>query len=159
MMKTIGIVGAIALVMLLAVPAVMAQNTETMTANGAIAPSYTFSLSGGPSFDFGTFAVGNNEKDAVGTLTVTSAWQTWSVAAATTDASGKMMSGTTPLGSELQEYNYLAATPAWQNANEFSFTGPSTGTTSMTLSYLQPVSASDAVGTYQTTITYTITAT
>jgi len=165
-MKKYTILGAIALVMLafMAVP-VMADaapsTSATLSATGSITQTLSLTNSA-QSFDFGAFKEGVNEKDSVGTLTVTSAFiPSWKVTAAMSDGYGYMRTGsggaTGPyLANKLQEYNYNAATPAWVDAHGLKFTGSSS--TTMLESFQQTVLISDAPGSYSTVVTYTIAA-
>lgn len=107
---------------------------------------------------FNNFVVGDNEKDNIGAITVTSTFvPTWKVTASTSDGAGYMRIGSPyvsglQLTNKLQEYNYQAA--AWQDANGMTFTG--TGTQSMSMSFKQNVLITDAPGAYGTVVTYTV---
>lgn len=154
------IVGLIALIML-AVPVMADSTAATITINGSIEQTLTISTDAA-SVGFGAFTVGDNRVDT-GTLTVTSEFiPNWQVTAATSDGYGYMRTGEgapatgTYLTSKLQEYNWLGATPEWQDVQGLSFTGSSS--TSMTQTYKQNVLISDAPGEYSTVITYTIAA-
>lgn len=129
------------------------------TVSGSISKSLAISTDKA-TIDFGAFKVGNNEQDLVGTISVTSSFvPTWKVTAATSDGQGYMRIGSpfvtgTKLTSKLQQYNYNAPTPAWQDANGLSYTG--TGDNGMSMSFLQNVLISDVPGAYGTTVTYTV---
>jgi hypothetical protein len=153
------IVGLIALIML-AVP-VMADTAATVSVSGGITQTLAISTDT-TSVGFGQFTVGDNRVDT-GTLTVTSEFiPHWTVTAATSDGYGYMRTGAgapatgTYLTSKLQEYNWIGATPSWQDVQGLSFTG--SASTSMTQTYKQNVIISDAPGNYSTVVTYTIAA-
>jgi hypothetical protein len=160
-MKKYVLMGVIALVMLVFAAPVMAADAATVSVSGGITQTLAISTDT-TSVGFGQFTLGDNRVDS-GTLTVTSAFVPhWTVTAATSDGYGYMRTGSgapvtgTYLASKLQEYNWLAVTPAWQDVQGLSFTG--SASTSMIQTYMQNVLVSDTPGTYGTTVTYTIAA-
>lgn len=161
-MKKYVLLGVIALIMLLAVPAAMADTSASINAQGNV--QQTLSISSNlATLDFGTFQLGDNMKNPAGTLTITSAFvpNGWTVSAAATDGYGFMRVSPYTVGSQaltnpLLEYNYLAGTPAWVNVQGLTFKG--TSSTTMLEAFNQVGADTDKVGTYGTTITYTIVA-
>jgi len=155
------IVGLIALIMLVAVPAMaIAPSSSTLEATGTIVQ--TLSITAEKNIAFGNFVVGDNRQDN-GNIVVTSAFvPTWRVTAATSDGYGYMRTGAgapvtgTYLTNQLKEYNYLAPTPDWKNVQGLTFSG--SASTSMTETFLQNVLIGDAPGKYSTVVTYTIAA-
>ena len=160
-MKKYTILGAIALVMLafMAVPVMALGNSATLGASGTI--TQTLSISASQDIAFGSFILGDNRVDN-GNIVVTSAFvPNWQVTTAMTDGYGFMRIGgggvgTTALTNQLQEWNYLAGTPAWQPVQGLTFGG--SASTSMTETFKQNVQIGDAPGSYSTVVTYTIAA-
>jgi hypothetical protein len=164
-MKKYVLLGVIALVMLLAVPAAMAADATPLIASGSI--TQTLSITNNqPAMAFGEFALGDNEHDSVGTLTVDAYWTAWTVTTATsgTPANDGWMyanygAGPGYLTNPLEQYNYNTAT--WGNVKAFTFSGVKTTTpssTPMLESYRQKVIASDVPGNYAVQVIYTVTA-
>ena len=129
------------------------------TVSGSISKSLAISTDKA-SIEFGAFKVGDNEKDLVGTISVTSSFvPAWKVTAATSDGQGYMriespfVTGT-KLTENLKQYNYNAAVPGWVNANGLTYTG--TGDNGMSMSFLQNVKITDVAGAYGTVVTYTV---
>ena len=164
-MKNYVLVGVIALVMLLAVPAAMAATATPLDATGSITSTLTIS-NNQPAMAFGELVVGDNQHNSVGTLTVDAYWTAWTVTTATsgTPANDGWMynnngAGPVSLTNPLEQYNYITST--WGNVKAFTFSGPKTtspSSTPMLESYRQQVVAADASGSYATTVTYTVTA-
>jgi hypothetical protein len=163
-MKKYVLLGVIALVMLLAVPAAMAATTaDPLIATGSITSTLAIT-NNQPAFDFGAFVLGINEKDSVGTLTVDAYWTAWTVTTSTSPANDGWMydnngGGPGYLTKALEQYNY--GTSTWGNVKAFTFSGPKTtsaNSTPMLESYRQEIVAGDVPGVYKTTVTYTVTA-
>jgi hypothetical protein len=154
-MKQYLLLGVIALVMLLAAPA-MAAGTATIGATGSVVQTLSIE-SNINTLAFSTFQLGDNMKNPAGTLTITSAFvpNGWKVNAAMTDGYGFMRrSDNAFLTHQLLQYNYLGS-QTWEPVQGLTFGG--TSSTTMLEAFNQIGADTDAVGDYSTTITYTIT--
>lgn len=163
-MKSVHFVGLIALVMLvLSVAPVMADSTTAAEPiNGSVVQTLSIA-NNAPALVFGNFVQGMNERDNIGTLAVTSNFVPhWTVTTVTADGYGYMRSGAgapvtgTYLTTKLQEYNYLAGSPGWQDVQGMTFGG--SASTTMQESFRQNVLITDVNGNYSTIVTYTIAA-
>jgi hypothetical protein len=137
------------------------SDNEGINVTGSI--TQTLSITSSADIAFNEFIEGTNTLTNVGTITITSAFVPhWEVVASTSDGEGFMRSGAgapvtgTPLKNELKQYNYLAGSPSWENANGLTFSGSSSKT--MPESFSQLITVNDAPGSYSTVVTYTISA-
>jgi hypothetical protein len=160
-MKKYVLLGVIALVMLLAVPAAMAAAPVSVDVSGSLASSLSLST-----FDTGacsmTLDVGNNDCH-YGMLRVSALRTPWNVATTAIAGALPYTNGWMSNGGN----TYLTAPLTfWDGANyinvvAFTESGPYTSTLTNTdkgLDYRQVVDGDDPAGTYGITVTYTVTA-
>ena len=155
-MKRMFIMGALALIVLLALPgAAMAADSQTVTVTGSIGGYITVSLTD-TALGWETMVVGDNTDST--TLTVSSSFANWGVDVSANNA-GYMVDATPEpdalLGSPLgisndggTSYNTLSST--W---TDFFSGTPGTGQTE-SVDVKQTISESDSSGTYSITITF-----
>jgi hypothetical protein len=165
-MKKYVLLGVIALVILLAVPAAMASDTASLTTSGILDKNtIEVTVPWGSSFSMGQLVVDNDNyrlSDKGVRATVDGGTPgNWAVTAVAASSGpgwtlGKMNNGAAELGSFFQLYSYPDS--AWQfigDTRTFMTGSGATVGTDRFPEVQQPVTAADADGTYSIVITFT----